>query len=112
MAEIMRLLADAAFGIAAGKRQPPALDPEKPREHPQQRGFARAVAPGHGQRLPGRQLEAQPGKDLAPAALADEILAPQASANQPCDENPDAAIGGEMSAMRGVCCSLSFIWNA
>ena len=77
MAEIMRLFADAAVRVAAGERQRAAFDPQQPRDHAQQRGFARAIAAGHRQRLVRTRAQNEPGKDLAPAAPADQGLAPQ-----------------------------------
>ena len=51
VAEIMRLLADAALGIAARKRQRAARDSQQACDHAQQRRLAGAVAAGHQQRL-------------------------------------------------------------
>ena len=49
------------------QRQPAAGDPEQPRNHAQQRGFAGAVAPGDQQGLAAADGKTQPGKHLAAA---------------------------------------------
>ena len=59
VAEIMRLLGDAALGLAALELHVARPRPQQARDHPQQRRFAGPVATGHRQRLTGREREIQ-----------------------------------------------------
>ena len=92
MAEIMRLFADAAVRVPARERKGAAFDPQQPRDHAQERGFARAIAAGHRQRLSGRQGEAETRKDLALPAPADQGLARKRQRISHRRKVPDAAV--------------------
>src|SRR5215204_2449904 len=72
MTQIVGLLRDVFFGVRAGDGQLPPGDPNKPRHHAEQRGFAGAIAPRHQQGLAAGQGETQSGKDLTAAPDAGE----------------------------------------
>jgi hypothetical protein len=108
----MRLLADAALRVAARQCEAAALDPQQARDHAKERGFARAVAAGHGQSLSRRERECEAGKDLASAPPAEQIVRPQRQrishrrgirARQAVEKN---------AITPGACRSFSFMWNA
>ena len=69
------LLGKRFFGVGAGDGQLPPGDPEQARDHPQQRGFARAIAPCDQQGLAAGQGKIQPRKYLAAAPDAGEAAA-------------------------------------
>ena len=70
VAEIMRLLADGHFRVAALEREAAGGDAQKPGHHPQQRGFPGAIAAADGQSLAGGHGKAHAGEDIASAAAA------------------------------------------
>src|SRR5262249_43427085 len=73
VAEIMRVLAEAAVGIRAGKLEAPGGGFEQSGDDPEQRGFAGAVGAEQQQRLAAFCLEADPGKHLFSAPDAFEL---------------------------------------
>ena len=91
----MRLLGERGLGGAAVESEAPAGEPHQPGDHAQQRGFAGAVAAGHQQGLAAVEAEIEPGKDLAPAAHASQIVADKP--HQPAQKRP---IGRRLGAGR------------
>ena len=78
MAEIVDVLTDGQFRIAAFEFEPPRIRPHQARDQPKQRGLAHAIGTGDEQRFAGTEREAQTAEDLAAAPDAGEIGAGEA----------------------------------
>src|SRR5262249_50801524 len=68
MAEIVRLLRQGEFGIAAIEGNRAICGGQQPCDQPQQGSLARSIGPGDRQQLAGCGLEIEPGKHLAATA--------------------------------------------
>ena len=78
VAEIVGVLTDGQFRIAAFEFEPARLRPHQARDQPQQRRLAGAIGAGDEQRFAGTEREAQAAEDLAAAPDAGEIVAGEA----------------------------------
>src|SRR4051812_49383882 len=72
--EIMALLRQCQLGIASGQRDRAARRNEQARDQPQQRGLARSVAADDRHGFAGAGPEIEPGKHLAAAPHACDLM--------------------------------------
>src|SRR6478752_3091202 len=76
--EIVDVLTDGQFRIAAIEFEPARIRPHQASDQPKQRRLAHAIGAGDEQRFAGTEREAQTAEDLAAAPDAGEIVAGEA----------------------------------
>src|SRR4051794_28686850 len=93
MAEIMRLLGNAQFRIAALQPQLAAGDSHQTRDQAKQRRFSGAIPSGHDERFTPRKRKIQAGEHLAAAADAGKIGCnkPHQRPRAGCEGKPNSA---------------------
>jgi hypothetical protein len=89
----MGLLRDVLVRIGIHQRQPAAGDPNQPRNHAQERRFARAVAPGDQQGLARTNRKPKPREHLAAAADAGEAACLKPHRCPPCRQTAPSVSG-------------------
>src|SRR4051812_16191938 len=70
MAQIMGLLRDGSLRVGVHQRQSATCQPDQARDHPQKRGFARAIASADDESLSAADRKPKRRKHLAAAANA------------------------------------------